>query len=229
MCSTSVRSARFASPAHGETNETEAEQRERAGFGHLGRIEGQVTPLAHNCTAAAVLSLSGRGGEVVQEETKAVVSPGIGPGPIAGSCKFRTNEADSRHTKGLHALGLTDPPRHVKQSGMASGSLHEPLAARISTMLQPIVIDTLRAMHERQRTLHAYCWRCDRWAEIDLAAMIAAGHGERRPPFYARCFECGERGQLLIQVPQPNWSTIYSGQGGQESDGTWHLCLLVIG
>ena len=74
-------------------------------------------------------------------------------------------------------------------------------------MPTPIVIDTLRARHEHEHgyTLHAYCCRCSRWADIDLPALIAAGQGERRPPLYARCKVCGDRGQLQRRVPQPDW------------------------
>lgn len=82
-------------------------------------------------------------------------------------------------------------------------------------MPHPIVIDSIRAMHEHRRTLHAYCWRCRRWADIDLSALVRAGEGERKCPLYVRCQVCGERGQLQVRQPEPDWTRVLSTWGGR--------------
>jgi hypothetical protein len=41
-------------------------------------------------------------------------------------------------------------------------------------------------LHARQHELHAYCVACDRWRELPLAELVAAGHGERRLPIPVR-------------------------------------------
>ena len=41
-----------------------------------------------------------------------------------------------------------------------------------------IVLDTLRALREHDHGLAAYCPKCRRWAVLDLAKLIADGHGE---------------------------------------------------
>jgi hypothetical protein len=56
---------------------------------------------------------------------------------------------------------------------------------------------------EHEHTLAAYCPRCDRWAEIDLAAMVEAGLGDRRLPIGVRCSACGSPGQLQVRPPVP--------------------------
>jgi len=38
----------------------------------------------------------------------------------------------------------------------------------------------------RRRRLDAHCPQCDRWMEIDLPAVVAADHGDRRLPFRVR-------------------------------------------
>ena len=81
--------------------------------------------------------------------------------------------------------------------------------------------NTLREHHEDGYTLTAYCWRCDRRVELDLAALVTVGWGDVRPPMYARCNACRQRGQLTLSPPQPNWATIYGGRGGTEADGSW--------
>jgi len=40
-----------------------------------------------------------------------------------------------------------------------------------------INLGSLAGLHRQKHQLAAYCQRCARWAEIDLAAMVAAGQG----------------------------------------------------
>lgn len=51
-------------------------------------------------------------------------------------------------------------------------------------------------------SLAYHCWRCRRWSDIDLAAIIAAGRGGqayvgKRPP----CIDCGEYSSMQVQPP----------------------------
>ena len=69
-----------------------------------------------------------------------------------------------------------------------------------------IDLGTLAGLHEHRHRLDAYCLRCNRWAEIDLAAMVAAGLGERRLPIRVRCRDCGELGRLQVRLPVPSRS-----------------------
>jgi len=72
-----------------------------------------------------------------------------------------------------------------------------------------IDLGTLAGLHGHRHRLDAYCPRCDRWAAIDLAAMVEAGLGERRLPIKVRCRDCGEVGRLQVRPPVP-----IRGQGG---------------
>jgi hypothetical protein len=54
-----------------------------------------------------------------------------------------------------------------------------------------IELSTLADLHRHQHNLMAYCPRRDRWAQLDLAAMIAAGHDDRRLPIKERCSSFG--------------------------------------
>ena len=54
-----------------------------------------------------------------------------------------------------------------------------------------ITLDTLRALHEHDHELAAYCPNCRRWAVLDLERLIAEGRGDysaigRKP----RCSNC---------------------------------------
>jgi len=69
-----------------------------------------------------------------------------------------------------------------------------------------IDLGTLAGLLEHRHRLDAYCSRCDRWAELDLTAMVAAGLGDRRLPITVRCQECGDRGQLQVRPPMPAWT-----------------------
>ena len=66
-----------------------------------------------------------------------------------------------------------------------------------------IDLGSIAGLHQHNHELHAYCVACDRWAVLDLAAMIDAGHGERRLPMTVRCEICGEVGRLRVRPPVP--------------------------
>jgi hypothetical protein len=66
-----------------------------------------------------------------------------------------------------------------------------------------IDLGTLAGLHRHQHELACYCARCDRWAVLDLAGMVADGHGERRLPIVVRCQLCGETGRLQVRPPVP--------------------------
>jgi len=66
-----------------------------------------------------------------------------------------------------------------------------------------IDLGSIAGLLEHDHNLAAYCPRCDRWALLDLAAMIDAGHGERRLPITVRCQVCGELGRLQVRPPVP--------------------------
>ena len=68
---------------------------------------------------------------------------------------------------------------------------------------RPRAPGTLAGLHEHHHRLDAYCPRCDRWAEIDLAAMVAAGLGDRRLPIKVHCRNCCETGRLQVRPPVP--------------------------
>jgi len=80
------------------------------------------------------------------------------------------------------------------------GLRYEPPTAR---RLHVINLGTLAGLLEHHHRLDAYCPRCGRWAELDLAAMVAAGYGERRLPLRVRCRDCGEVGRLQVRPPVP--------------------------
>ena len=69
-----------------------------------------------------------------------------------------------------------------------------------------IELGTLAGLLEHRHELGAYCPRCDRRVAIDLAAMVAAGLGNRRLPLTVRCGDCGEVGRLQVRPPVPNRS-----------------------
>ena len=66
-----------------------------------------------------------------------------------------------------------------------------------------IDLSTLAGLLEHRHELAAYCPRCDRWAEVDLAAMVNAGYGEHRLRIRVRCRGCGELGRLQVRPPVP--------------------------
>ena len=64
-------------------------------------------------------------------------------------------------------------------------------------------LGSIAGLYEHGHELRACCPRCQRWRVLDLAAMVAAGHGERRLPIRVRCEACGEVGQLQVRPPSP--------------------------
>ena len=66
-----------------------------------------------------------------------------------------------------------------------------------------IDLGTLAGLHRYQHQLAAYCQHCDRWAQLDLAALIDAGLGDRRLPIKVRCQVCGDLGRLQVRPPVP--------------------------
>jgi uncharacterized Zn finger protein len=73
-----------------------------------------------------------------------------------------------------------------------------------------IDLGTLGGLLEHRHRLDAYCPRCDRWGDLPLAELVAAGHGSRRLPIAVRCQDCGEVGRLQVRPPVPT-----------RSDGGW--------
>jgi RNase P subunit RPR2 len=69
-----------------------------------------------------------------------------------------------------------------------------------------IDLGTLAGLHRHSHHLAAYCQHCDRWAVLDLAAMVSEGHGSRRLPIVVRCRDCGEVGRLQVRPPVPTRS-----------------------
>jgi hypothetical protein len=70
-----------------------------------------------------------------------------------------------------------------------------------------IDLGSLSGLLEHHHELRAYCLRCDRWAVLPLAQMVAQGLGTKRLPIGVRCARCGERGQLQVRPPMPTRST----------------------
>ena len=62
-------------------------------------------------------------------------------------------------------------------------------------------LGTLAGLLEHRHRLDAYCPRCERWAELDLAAMVSNGLGDRRLPIKVRCRHCGKVGRLQARPP----------------------------
>jgi len=69
-----------------------------------------------------------------------------------------------------------------------------------------INLGSIAGLHSHNHQLHAYCPRCDRWAALPLAEMVAAGQGSRRLPFTVRYRWCGAAGRLQVRPPVPTWT-----------------------
>jgi hypothetical protein len=64
-------------------------------------------------------------------------------------------------------------------------------------------LGTLGGLLKHGHSLACYCARCDRWVVLDLATMVADGHGERGLPIRVRCRACGEVGHVFVRPPVP--------------------------
>ncbi len=73
--------------------------------------------------------------------------------------------------------------------------------------LQPgISIETLGECLRHRHGVAAFCPRCRRWTELDLAALVARGHGEVPLNRYrTRCRVCASPGQIQLRAPAPAW------------------------
>jgi len=83
------------------------------------------------------------------------------------------------------------------------GAAGSPLVPASCAFSPVIDLGTLAGLHQHQYQLAAYCQRCDRWAQLDLSAMVDAGLGDRRLPIKVRCQACGEVGRLQVRPPVP--------------------------
>ncbi len=70
----------------------------------------------------------------------------------------------------------------------------------------PLRYTTARAMLAGGYTLAAYCRRCDRWADVDLARLVRIGQGDRELiPFRPVCRVCGQLGEGQLRPPVPGF------------------------
>jgi hypothetical protein len=70
-----------------------------------------------------------------------------------------------------------------------------------------IDLGNIAGLHAHQHELHAYCPRCDRWQELDLARMVRQGYGTRRMPIVVRCRWCDAIGNVQVRPPMPSRSS----------------------
>ena len=80
------------------------------------------------------------------------------------------------------------------------------LPAHHAQAMQRIDLSTFRGLLDHGHGLACYCPGCRRWAKTDLAALVAAGIGDRliqasRP----RCRECGSIGDWQVRAPVPQF------------------------
>lgn len=64
-----------------------------------------------------------------------------------------------------------------------------------------IDLGSIDGLYRHQHELHVYCARCDRWAQLPLAQLVADGYGERRLPLRVRCRRCDAAGKLQVRPP----------------------------
>ena len=84
-----------------------------------------------------------------------------------------------------------------------------------------IDLGSTAALLERNYELHAYCATCDRWAALDLAAMISRGQSARRLPLRVRCRWCGAGRALQVRPPMLAWTNSKNGwQCGETAAGS---------
>lgn len=88
-----------------------------------------------------------------------------------------------------------------------------------------IDIGSIAGLLEHNHGLDAYCAACDRWAVFDLAAMVAAGLGDRRLPIavrfsrYGKALSRARSGRLCGQSDQ-HGDSVLIGESPGRSDGT---------
>jgi hypothetical protein len=86
-----------------------------------------------------------------------------------------------------------------------------------------VTLDTLRALHEHEHQLAAYCPTCERWAVLDLEQLIAAGRGDYVfVGWTPRCSYC--RGPGSWQLRPPALRSRASAAGASISDATRPAC-----
>jgi hypothetical protein len=68
-------------------------------------------------------------------------------------------------------------------------------------------LGALAGLLEHRHRLDACCPRCDRRAELNLAALVSNGLCDRRLPIQVRCRACGEIGRLQVRPPVPTRGT----------------------
>lgn len=66
----------------------------------------------------------------------------------------------------------------------------------------PLTLDTVAKFHAAHHRLAVHCPGCFRWSELDLAAMIKRGEGDRRfANMKPRCTVCGGPGKWQVRPP----------------------------
>lgn len=70
-----------------------------------------------------------------------------------------------------------------------------------------IDLGSIAGLLEHDHGLAAYCPRCDRWAMLPLAKLVAQGKGSLHLPVTVRCRDCGEKGRLQVRPPVPTRGT----------------------
>ncbi len=69
---------------------------------------------------------------------------------------------------------------------------------------RPVTLATMLDLCEHKYELAVWCGWCRRWGDLDLARLVAEGHGSRPVlSVRARCRECGERRGLRLRPPVP--------------------------
>ncbi len=76
----------------------------------------------------------------------------------------------------------------------------EPVSGYVRGMTD---LGTLGGPHQHHHELAAYCHHCDRSHLLDLAQLVATGHGPRGLPIRVHCLICSEVGQLQARPPVP--------------------------
>lgn len=79
-------------------------------------------------------------------------------------------------------------------------------SALVTVAKTGVTLDTVAALLDCNHGLAAYCPACRRWADLDLARLVAQGRGRRRlQGFRPCCRKCGQPGQIQIRPPKPTW------------------------